>query len=120
MDSGNRVAEIRTDIKTKGAKMLVRQKKFMFIRVIMLICLLLGNVVLAAEPPLKENACCACHKDYSKIMPKKHPEVGSVKACLSCHTPDPADHEPTNFSTEIHKVHKAGKNELKCAVCHSF
>lgn len=100
--------------------MRVRQNKFIFICVIMLICLFLCTVVLAAEPPLKENACGSCHKDYSKIMPKKHPEVGDVKACLSCHTPDSADHEPTNFSVEIHKIHKAGKNELKCAACHSF
>jgi hypothetical protein len=100
--------------------MRVLQKKFMYTCVTILTGLLMCSVVPAAEPPLKENACGACHKDYSKIMPKKHPKVGDVKACLSCHTPDPADHEPTNFSAEIHKVHKAGKNELKCAACHSF
>ena len=98
----------------------VRQKNGMYTCTTILICVLMSTVVLAGEPPLKESACGACHKDYSKIMPKKHPEVGDVKACLSCHTPDPADHEPTDFSVEIHKVHKAGKNELKCAACHSF
>ncbi len=95
-------------------------KYFIYACVVILICFLTGTIVLAAEPPLKEDACAACHKDYSKIMPKKHPEVGDIKACLSCHTPDPADHEPTNFSVEIHKIQKNGKNKLKCAACHSF
>lgn len=95
-------------------------KYFIYACVVILICFLTGTIVLAAEPPLKEDACAACHKDYSKIMPRKHPEVGDIKACLSCHTPDPADHEPTNFSAEIHKIHKNGKNKLKCTACHSF
>lgn len=95
-------------------------KYFIYACVVILICFLTGTIVLAAEPPLKEDACAACHKDYSKIMPRKHPEVGDIKACLSCHKPDPADHEPTNFSAEIHKIHKNGKNKLKCTACHSF
>jgi hypothetical protein len=100
--------------------MRIWQKKRIYACGMMLICLLMNSFVLAGEPPLKEDACAACHKDYSKIMPRKHPEVGDIKACLSCHTPDPADHEPTNFSAEIHKIHKNGKNKLKCAACHSF
>lgn len=100
--------------------MLARQKNGMCVCAVILMFVLMSVPVLAAEPPLKEDACAACHKDYGKIMPQKHPETGSVKACLSCHTPDPSDHEPTNFSAEIHKIHKAGKKELKCAACHSF
>ena len=98
----------------------IRWRIFIYACAVILICFLIDTVVWAGEPPLKEDACAVCHKDYSKIMPRKHPEVGDVKACLSCHTPDPADHEPTNFSAEIHKIHKNGKNKLKCTACHSF
>jgi len=75
--------------------------------------------VLAGGPPLKDNACGACHQDYSAIMPKAHPDVGKGEACISCHASDPANKEATKFSTEVHKVHKGGKTTLECSACHA-
>lgn len=81
-----------------------------------------STAIMAGGPPLKDNACVACHNDYSKIMPQKHPDVGTAKgnACLTCHAPDPAKNEPTKFSTELHKVHQGGKTKLECAACHAL
>ncbi|MCE5211577.1 MAG: cytochrome c3 family protein [Deltaproteobacteria bacterium] len=87
---------------------------------ILLTCAVFSMAVMAGGSPLKDNACGACHQDYSKIMPQKHPDVGPAKgtACLTCHTTDPAKNEPTKFSTDVHKVHQGGKTKLECSVCH--
>ena len=42
-------------------------KYFIYACVVILICLLAGTIVLAAEPPLKEDACAACHKDGTQL-----------------------------------------------------
>jgi len=75
--------------------------------------------VTAGGPPLKENACGSCHKDYGAIMPKAHPNIGKGEACTSCHASDPASKEKTKFSTEIHKAHQGGKATLECSACHT-
>jgi len=88
------------------------------------VTVLLGVFCLATAfaggPPLKENACGACHKDYGKIMPAKHPDVGKAAPCLTCHTSDPAKTEPTKFSETVHKTHQGGKIKLDCGVCHAL
>lgn len=76
--------------------------------------------VTAGGPPLKENVCGSCHKDYNTIFPKSHPDMGKGEACLSCHTPDPKSKEATKFSTAVHKVHKEGKAQLQCSACHAL
>lgn len=68
----------------------------------------------AASPPLKENACAACHSDYAKIFPKSHPDMGKGEPCLSCHAT--GGKEATKFSNEIHNIHKKAK--LECSACH--
>jgi hypothetical protein len=73
-----------------------------------------------AGPPLKDNACGACHKDFSTIMPKTHPNVGKGGPCLSCHAPDKAKDEPTKFSAEVHKIHQGGKTKQECSACHAL
>jgi len=85
-----------------------------------ILCAALSTTVWAGGPPLKDNACGACHKDYNTIMPKKHPDVGKGEACLICHAPDPAKNEPTKFSTEVHKVHQNGKTKQECSACHAL
>jgi hypothetical protein len=87
---------------------------------IMLTCTLFTTMVSAGGPPLKDNACSACHKDYNTITPKKHPDAGKGAPCLTCHAPDPAKTEPTKFSTEVHKVHQGGKTKLECSACHAL
>ena len=87
---------------------------------IILTCAVLSMTVMAGGPPLKDNACGSCHKDYNTIMPKKHPDVGKGEACLTCHAPDPAKNEPTKFSTEVHKVHQNGKTKQECSACHAL
>ncbi|MGV8058479.1 MAG: hypothetical protein AB2L12_10710 [Smithellaceae bacterium] len=87
---------------------------------IMLTCATFSTKVIAGGPPLKDNACGACHKDYTTIMPKTHPDVGKGAACLSCHAPDSTKNEATNFSTEIHKKHQGEKTKLECSACHAF
>jgi len=86
---------------------------------IMLTGALFGMTVTAAGPPLKDNACATCHKDYGAIMPKAHPDIGKGEACMSCHASDPANQEATKFSTEVHNVHKNGKANLECSACHA-
>lgn len=76
--------------------------------------------ITAAGPPLKADACSACHKDYSKIFPKTHPDMGKGEACFSCHAPDPAGKEATKFSDAVHKIHKDGKAKLECSACHAL
>lgn len=87
---------------------------------ILLASALLIVSVTAGGPPLKENTCGACHKDYNTIMPKSHPDIGKGEACMSCHAPDPSNKEATKFSTEVHKVHKNGKAKLECSACHAL
>jgi hypothetical protein len=87
---------------------------------IMLTGAILSISVTAGGPPLKDNACGACHKDYDIIRPKAHPDVGKGAACISCHASDPAKTEATKFSTEVHKVHKGGKTTLECSACHAL
>ncbi len=87
---------------------------------VLLSCALFSTAVMAGGPPLKDNTCAACHKDYNTIMPKVHPDVGKGAPCLSCHAPDPAKQEATKFSTEVHKVHKDGKAKLECSACHAL
>ena len=89
--------------------------------------LILGVVctvsVTAAGPPLKENPCSLCHKDFKAIAPKGHPDVGdaAAKSCLTCHAPDTSRTEATKFSTMIHKTHKeGGKTTLECGACHAL
>ena len=84
--------------------------------------LLIGAVtltVMAGGPPLKENVCDSCHKDYNAIFPKTHPDMGKGQPCLTCHAPDPAAKEATKFSTAVHKVHQNGKAKLECSACHA-
>jgi hypothetical protein len=87
---------------------------------LMIMCAIFSMTVIAGGLSLKDNACGACHKDYSTIMPKAHPDVGKGAACTSCHAPDPASTEATKFSTEVHKVHKGGKTTLECSSCHAL
>lgn len=84
------------------------------------LCAFWSTAVMAGGPPLKDNACGSCHKDYNTIMPKKHPDVGKGEACLTCHAPDPAQNEPTKFSADVHKAHQGGKIKLECAICHAL
>ncbi len=100
----------------------IGKKLTVYACVIMLTLATFGTTVMAGGPPLKDNACGACHKDYSKILPQKHPDVGTGKgaACLTCHPPDPARNEPTKLSTEVHKVHQSEKTKLECAACHAL
>lgn len=79
--------------------------------------------VNAGGPPLKEQPCGICHKDYKAIFPKNHPDVGAASSqpCLGCHAPDPSRAEATKFSTMIHKSHKeGGKTTLECGACHAL
>ena len=87
---------------------------------IMLTGAIFSMTVTAGGPPLKDNACGACHKDYSTIMPKAHPDVGKGAACISCHASDPAKTEATKFSAEVHKIHNNGKAKLECSACHAL
>lgn len=87
---------------------------------IMLMCAVSGTAVPAGGPPLKDNACGACHKDYNTIMPKQHPDAGKGAPCLTCHAPDPAKNGPAEFSTEVHKIHQGGKTKLECSSCHAL
>ena len=87
---------------------------------ILLIAAVCSTVVMAGGPPLKDNACSACHKDFGTILPKKHPDVDKTAPCLTCHKSDAAKTEATKFSTEIHKIHQGGKTKLECASCHAL
>ncbi len=73
--------------------------------------------ITAAGPPLKDKVCETCHKDFAKIFPQKHPDMGKGEPCLTCHTTGGG--EATKFSTEIHKVHK-DKAKLECGACHAL
>ncbi|HPC86791.1 MAG TPA: hypothetical protein P5238_11020 [Smithellaceae bacterium] len=84
---------------------------------LMVFCLTLA---FAGGPPLKENACGVCHKDYEKILPAKHPDVGKASGCLTCHKPDPLKEEPSKFSASIHQAHQGGKIKLDCSACHAL
>lgn len=96
------------------------KKSAFYTFIVILIGAVFCSIAAAGGPPLKENACGACHKDYSTIMPKKHPDVGKAAACLSCHAPDPAKSEATKFSTQVHKVHQGEKTKLECSACHAL
>lgn len=96
------------------------KKAALGVSVIMLVCALIGTATSAGGPPLKDNVCGACHQDYGKIMPEKHPDVGKGIACMACHTPDPAKKEATRFSTDIHTIHQGGKTKLECSSCHAL
>ncbi len=98
--------------------MLIREKITIYALVILLTSAVFIMTVTAGGQPLKDNACGACHEDYSTIMPKTHPDVGKGKACISCHVSDPANKEATKFSTLVHKVHKGDKITLECSACH--
>lgn len=87
---------------------------------ILLMGTLFSMAVMAGGAPLKDNACATCHDDLGTIVPKVHPSVGNFESCMSCHTSDPANKEATNFSTEVHKVHKNGKAKLECSACHAL
>ncbi len=87
---------------------------------ILLICAFFSMAVTAGGPPLKDNACSSCHKDYTPLMPKVHPDVGKGADCMSCHAPDPAKQDATKFSTAVHKVHQNGKAKLECSACHAL
>lgn len=87
---------------------------------ILLMGILFSTAVMAGGPPLKDNACAACHKDFGAILPKKHPDVDKTKPCLSCHTSDAAKTEATKFSAAIHKIHQGEKTKLECASCHAL
>jgi len=99
--------------------MLSREKLTVYASVILLTGAIFTVTVTAGGPPLKDNACGACHKDYSTIMPKTHPEVGKGAACLSCHASEPAKKEPTKFSAFVHKIHQGEKTTLECSACHA-
>jgi hypothetical protein len=101
-------------------KMQILKKPAIYACAILLWCAVWSTAVRAGGPPLKDNACGACHKDYNTIMPKKHPDVGKASACLTCHAPDPAKNEPTKFSADVHKAHQGGKTKLECAACHAL
>lgn len=96
-------------------------------RNIMILCasaiLLAGNLfsmnAKAGGPPLKDNACAACHEDLATIVPKIHPSIGNFESCMLCHTTDSANKEATKFSTEVHRVHKNGKAKQECSTCHA-
>lgn len=96
------------------------RKRIIMICGVMSMCVIFAVVAWAGGPPLKDNACGACHKDYATLMPPKHPDVGKGAACLSCHAPDPAKNEPTKFSANVHSVHQGGKTKLECQACHAL
>jgi len=87
---------------------------------VLLMGALFSVAVTAGGPPLKDNACGTCHKDYTPLMPQVHPDVGKGAACMSCHAPDPAKQDATKFSTAVHKVHKNGKANMECSACHAL
>ncbi len=87
---------------------------------VLLIFTLFGTMVMAGGPPLKDNICSTCHKDFGAILPKKHPDVDKTAPCLTCHKSDASKTEATKFSTEIHKIHQGGKTKLECASCHAL
>lgn len=100
--------------------MKIRKKIAVYACGILLTGAIFSMAVTAGGPPLKDNACGVCHKDFNTIMPKAHPDVGKGLSCTSCHAPDPANKEATKFSTEVHKVHKGGKTTLECTSCHAL
>jgi len=100
--------------------MVTLKKTGIYFCAIMLSCAVLSTAAMAGGPPLKQNACGACHKDYGAIMPKKHPDMGKGAPCLTCHAPDAARGEATKFSTEVHKVHQTGKIKQECSACHAL
>ncbi|HLZ18242.1 MAG TPA: cytochrome c3 family protein [Smithellaceae bacterium] len=100
--------------------MISRKKPGIYWCAIMLLCAVFVSTATAGGPPLKDNACGACHKDYNTIMPKKHPDMGKGAPCLTCHSPDAARSEATKFSTEVHKVHQTGKIKQECSACHAL
>ena len=76
------------------------KRSFKSVLAIFLILLLAGafSLVTAADgPPLKENACAACHKE-----PPKEP-AGEGKR-----------------SEKIHPIHQGGKVKLECNACHAL
>ena len=100
--------------------MQLSKKLMIYAGAVLLIGTMSITMVWAGGPPLKDNVCGSCHKDYNTIMPKKHPDAGKGQPCLTCHAPDAAKSEPTKFSTEVHKAHQGGKTTLECASCHKL
>jgi len=101
-------------------KMQLLKKPGIYTCAMLFLCAASSTAVWAGGPPLKDNVCSTCHKDYSTIMPKKHPDVGKATACLTCHAPDAAKNEPTKFSADVHKAHQDGKTKLECTACHAL
>lgn len=80
------------------------------------VALLCGSAWAQAADP-----CAACHKDWSKVLPKDHPavEAGGVAKCLACHTTGSSGAAEKNpFSTHVHTAHLAKK--MECKACHTF
>ena len=102
--------------------MKILKKITVLVCTILLTCVFFSMTVMAGGPPLKENACGGCHKDFKSIIPKGHPDVGggAAMACTTCHPQDPDRSEATKFSTLVHKIHKNGKAKQECAACHAL
>lgn len=95
-------------------------KSVFMIAVLLILAVAVSMSIAAGGPPLKENSCGVCHKDFKEILPKDHPNTGAiVQLCLTCHT-DPARTGPTKFSDKIHAVHRDGKAKLECSACHAL
>ena len=88
--------------------------------IVLILSMALALSAFAGGPPMKENPCGVCHKDFKALRPKTHPDVGPAKPCLTCHVPDPSRAEANKFSTTIHKIHKGGKTTLECGSCHAI
>lgn len=86
----------------------------------MIMIAIFSITVMADGPPLKDNICELCHKDYNTIRPKTHPDVVKEAGCISCLASDPANKEATKFSTLVHKVHKGEKTTQDCSACHAL
>ena len=104
----------------KNMKKKVTRRLIGFVSVTVFLSVFCLAAAFAGGPPLKDNACGACHKDFAKILPAKHPDIGKPAACLTCHKSDPAKAEPTKFSETVHKTHQGGKTKLECGACHAL
>jgi hypothetical protein len=75
----------------------------------------------SAQKPAK--ACVSCHRDFSSVLPKGHPEVKKtgLDACVSCHALGQAEDAKKNaFSTRIHLTHTNPQLKLQCTACHTY
>ena len=87
---------------------------------------LAGVILLAASPDApaagKGEACAPCHADFSKVLPKGHPEATGtgLGTCVPCHAIGQSGEAAKNpYSTRLHLTH-AGKRKQECTACHSF